>query len=581
MKAPDKSEPAGYSPTDGAERRAVRAFESALDLDRVKPDIRVADKIPNTDGTLELTDEQGKPLGLFSVQVRSIGDKDIRYSCPVELLGYSERCSHPFLLVCVDVKNNVVFWKHIHSLMPEAKPEQGSFTIRFSDNDRIGADGLYLARWVDIAREYALRIADYPRLKDEVEKKLTVSGISKEDLKYFQRYISKVNNLLDNDFIAVKKLLLTDVWKLGVAVTGISDKAAAYQLFKVPLGSPAPLVYRADGQPFDISQHDESVFSWHWVVRSHMGEAEGAAQKLVLGHVEKAVRGRKFTIHGARLAADIVFAFLERHAHMIGLSEAPSYSAKDLQTGLLNKLPRYCSAFATKAASIAQGRTILIDFDHLSLLVRQGVIPESSNSKSPVSWALFSNNTNLRQVHEAIDYLVAEGAETVQNKLLPPSNRGPINWMWSRYTRKEQEENARYLLENTLPEYAAFVRGNRLRFDASPYLNSETTVVFLFSPSSGDGISNGPTMRELHVDNRSMELPKVIVQITDSPPDNLDLMCEKEIPIAGKSYKPNWWSITDASFLVHRTPLLNSVYRLLESDLRRHYGMGHIACEFP
>ena len=465
--------------------------------------------------------------------------------------------------------------------MPEAKPEQGSFTIRFSENDRVGPDGLYLVRWVEIARDYARRVADYPRLKDEVEKKLTVAGIGKGDLEYFQRYIGKVNNLLDNDFMAVKKMLLADVWKLGVAVTGISDNAAAYQLYKVPYGSPAPLVCKADGQPFDISHRDKSVFSLHWVGRAHMGEADEVAQQLVLGHVEKAARGRMFAVHGAGLASDIVFAFMKRHAHMVGLSESSSYSAKDLQARMLKRIPEYCATFATKAGSVAQDCTILIDFDHLSSLVKRGVIPGESIPNSQVSWTLFSQDALVRNFREAVDYLVASGIETVDNKLLPPTSPGPFRWIWSLYARKEQEENARYVLENTLPEYLAFVRGNRLRFDASPYLNSETTVVFLFSPSSGDGMSHGPILREIHVDNRKMKYSKVVVEVADNTPDDKGLMRLGEIQIAGKTYKPNWWSITDASFLVRRTPLLNSVYRLLESDLQRHYKMGHIGCELP
>lgn len=581
MKASKTLKPASYPDTDGSERRAVVLFESAIDLDRVKPDIRTADKVPNTDGTCEITDEKGIPIGVFSVQVRSISAGASKYSCPVELLAYSERCSHPFVLVCVDVQNKRVYWKHIHTLMPEAKSEQGSFTIRFSPNDIISTDSSYLSRWIEIARDYAQRIADYPRLRAEVENKLTVSGLGQRDLAYFQRYIGELNNLFDNDFISVKKLLLADVWKLGIAVTGLSEQAVAFQLFKVQFGSPAPLVCRAEGQVFDPSQRDDYVFSWHWAVRAHMGDAEDAARKLVLDHVEKVVRGRKFSIHGVSLAADVLFAFMRHHSHMLGLTPSKSYSVEDLENGVLNVLPQFCSIFATSVASAAPDRLVVIDFDHLSGLVRSGAIQQTTTAQQRAPWVLLSNFTNLRSVREAIDCLLAERISTIDDQLAQPSNIAYGRSIWSIYTRNEQERNARYLLTQSLSSYAAFVRGNRLRFDTSPYLDADTTIVFEFSPGRGDDATSAPVLAEIHVKNCNMDLPKVVVTVSDSLTDRWTELRERGIRLSGKSYKPQWCSIGAASYLVHRTPLLNSVYRLLAADLRKHYNMSYMACEYP
>jgi len=48
------SDPAPYPPTNTPEIKAVITFVSILDIDRAKPDVKFLDKIPNTDGILEV-----------------------------------------------------------------------------------------------------------------------------------------------------------------------------------------------------------------------------------------------------------------------------------------------------------------------------------------------------------------------------------------------------------------------------------------------------------------------------------------------------------------------------------------------
>lgn len=48
------SDPAPYPTTNTSELNAVLTFLTILDRDRVKPDAKFLDKVPNTDGTIEL-----------------------------------------------------------------------------------------------------------------------------------------------------------------------------------------------------------------------------------------------------------------------------------------------------------------------------------------------------------------------------------------------------------------------------------------------------------------------------------------------------------------------------------------------
>jgi len=47
----------------------------------VKPDLKGRDKHPNTDGTLELVDDLGIPIGKLDIQVRKIPPSEKHYDC--------------------------------------------------------------------------------------------------------------------------------------------------------------------------------------------------------------------------------------------------------------------------------------------------------------------------------------------------------------------------------------------------------------------------------------------------------------------------------------------------------------------
>lgn len=115
-------DPAPYPPKNTEEIKAVKTFDGLLDLDRVKSNLKYLDKVPNFDGSLDLVDEQQRPVGELKVQIKKIPAGSLKFDCPLELVGYSTRVSSTFILVCVDVENKKAYWCHLSVLMPEFKP---------------------------------------------------------------------------------------------------------------------------------------------------------------------------------------------------------------------------------------------------------------------------------------------------------------------------------------------------------------------------------------------------------------------------------------------------------------------------
>ena len=106
-------EPAPYPPKNTEELKAVITFLNLIDVDRVKPDPGLLDRVPNHDGIVELVDDFQRPVGELKIQIKKIPKDALRFDCPIELVAYSQRVSSPFILICVDVDNQKAYWQHI------------------------------------------------------------------------------------------------------------------------------------------------------------------------------------------------------------------------------------------------------------------------------------------------------------------------------------------------------------------------------------------------------------------------------------------------------------------------------------
>jgi len=109
-------DPAPYPLTNTPEIKAVVGLIYILDLNCVKPDAKFLDKVPNTDGILELVNQYQTPIGKLEVQIKVLGSKNIetpKYQCSKPFLAFCEQSILPVLLIVVDIQNQIAYWEHI------------------------------------------------------------------------------------------------------------------------------------------------------------------------------------------------------------------------------------------------------------------------------------------------------------------------------------------------------------------------------------------------------------------------------------------------------------------------------------
>ncbi len=158
MKEEKSIKPAPYGPTDALETEAVVIFESLIDHEIVKADIKKRDKFPNIDGYLELLDEKRIPIGKTETQVKRLSKANIdppKIRCETSFLSYCEESILPVILIGVDAINRRSYWLHIDenfTAQLRTRAGQKSKTVHFPKGNIIdGQNTGYIQAWKAIA----------------------------------------------------------------------------------------------------------------------------------------------------------------------------------------------------------------------------------------------------------------------------------------------------------------------------------------------------------------------------------------------------------------------------------------------
>lgn len=304
--------PTPYSNSDTAEIEAINTLRSLLDPRRVKADLRERDKFPNSDGYLELVDDQGRPCGKIEVQIKKIRSASLSLVCPGSLVGYTIVTTLPVVLIGVDPTRHRAYWAHVSRFMPGYKADQHTFTLHFTDSDFIDTTGACPCyhQWLELAREYQTRI-QLPAA-DRIPP-LSVARLTTIQFEALQQFIDTLNTLLDHDFATVKALLFPGVWKFAVGCRLIDPGQVLYQLLRVPSGRPAPLIVELPEsvRPLELGDSVQTT-----IVMSRdpfFRDPKHHGRQFVFEMLRRLVKAKALPLYGKEMAADVLLGFISRY----------------------------------------------------------------------------------------------------------------------------------------------------------------------------------------------------------------------------------------------------------------------------
>jgi hypothetical protein len=601
-----KMNPAAYPSKNTEELEALQTFERLLVVRFEKSDLKKLDTRPNTDGTIEIVDEEQLPLGKIEVQVRKIPDGETSYQCPIKLIAYSERISLPFILVCVDVGNNKAYFRHLHrSMMPELKPNQQSFVVKFDPKvHSISSETQYRLQWLEIIQEYNTRISDYARLR-QIENQLNPLHISKEDRIYFQEYIDHLNHLLDFDFPVVKEQFFKDIWKLGVGVSSADQNDVIFQIYKIHPGDPFILV---SGMPNHFTNsaaaQNRNIYQYNSRARSVLKSSKQEAESFVFDRLKEIIRAKKLSVCGKRLATEYLFWFVDHLGSSIGIEEADRLNVNELNYGISVYLP----AWASLAVPRFLGELIRLNkndvqaiapvlaappFEHIANTIPADMLarlppelhPRHQPTKNEVL-DLIRSGGNLRPVRvcfheaspqsliEAVDFLLSTNQEWIERPYKPRTSDPDM--IWSGYDVEALRHNMRTILVDSLDEYRMFVERNQIPLKNSFYLHQPTAIIYvanLTEWANAIGFANSPYLKRYIVKNEDNKIPKVT--LIDTSEAQIDFNVEKQIlKLRGVEREIIDGGDSSPDGLFDKRPILTRFYSMLQNDLESEFKHG-------
>nr|WP_294921840.1 hypothetical protein [uncultured Flavobacterium sp.] len=248
------SKPARFPNNNTEEYNSVIKLLDILDKSRIKPDPKLIDKFPNTDGEFTIVDESDYPIGKCELQIKTLPDHNIispKYQCTLPFLSHCENSLLPVILIAVNYNNEKAYWMHFYRkdlIEINSRLKGESIVVNFPILNVISrTDKSYVDRWTEILNTYIQKKFDYENLLERYKEleilQKTIGkmekpfhSISSDDLHCLNLFIDTLNNNLDNAFSSIKEILYHGYWKLSIVYSKFENTKLSYAIVPIKYG---------------------------------------------------------------------------------------------------------------------------------------------------------------------------------------------------------------------------------------------------------------------------------------------------------------------------------------------------------
>lgn len=267
--------PAKYSKQAESEMVSVHIAKGYF-LDRhFTPYLSENDKTPNIDGSIDINDSEGYPLGKVEVQLKTLPDKYSKpsFNATLKMLVYARDSQLPFILLVVDQNNKKVFWKEITPELSRERigtafdknPNQETIVIHFDKENELSNNKFY-DKWLHIIDTNKSILKNWSKVNSEIEDyRIQVLSLTNEleeidseidsNFIFLNKYLEKLNGLTNNEFLTIKQIFKIDFWRFGVAVFKFKKENLAYGLFPIGWNENKKQILRFKTEPTNFGDY--------------------------------------------------------------------------------------------------------------------------------------------------------------------------------------------------------------------------------------------------------------------------------------------------------------------------------------
>jgi len=604
MKKIIKSNPAKYPDTSPAEISAVKILEAILDHTLVKPDIKILDKVPNYDGSIELTEPDQTPIGKLDVQVRKLPDEysdDPKYQCGIEFLSFCENNILPTLLICVDIDKNVAYWQLIEKILLKSlnlKEGQQTKCINLpKDNIIKRGDNRYYLQWKQIVVDHYKQVSTlreesemykqaYERLADNSEATL---GLEDERFGEIHSFLDCLNGELDNAFRIVKEIFFPGSWKLGLAFMRYKKSDISYYLYPIPLIKNDVQIKQIGKESISKLKEFQNLWSINYANNPVSERPLEYAYENIYRKLQDIIRHKGFPFNHPILTREVVFYFTDELITILGIKRSDKYKISDLRYGIDEYFPVWCDEIlkndkpgVSKKERVVNLGTVLpqmspSEIKSTDIIVCNRLVRKEGGTKK---FYIGEDFCFFNLFTEALNYLEKNNIHTVDRIFIPRNydrvKGGKNAFIWSFWSRDEVKQNIRRLFSEFVEVYDSFISlcFPKIKDDLC-YFNMFDRVVICVSKvkESYDNAMESPLIDYYYLKNikRREQIIDIYFECDKEMPDVKAIGFGQVLAIGEDNYKVYQKSWERLDFIFRGLPMTEFIYKVLEDRLKSYF----------
>lgn len=603
-----KNKSAPYSPTTKPEINAINLLNYILDTQYCIPHITQGDKTPNIDGTIDIIDEKCSITGKIEVQVKKMPNRYTprpRHDFPIGLIDYAKNSTNnPVIFISVDCVNSIAYWQEVSTsrLSDYSKKIAHNiekFILHFPAENVIDSDSSdYINAWQEIFRKKNSKYRDNEDLqkqnKELRERSNPLLGETRPEFGNLHSFIDEINQIIELKFSIIKRNLFDNCWKLGISYRNYSDKQVTYGLYPIPSAKNDLQIIQL---PDDFMNKPvlEEISTIHSYISNNPLHTQPKLQAVndVKGYVEDILKYHLLTHAGNDfLAREYLFALVDSMSISLGVEEKNQYRVDELKQGFYVHLPFWldeASQYIRRNSSKYPTRLLLdqryvdpiliipyID-PETQILIEQNIQRRIKNGEAIPRVPTGNEKIQMGIVNEFLNYLSTDPSREIRRvypkRKLERTSCGS-EWKWDSYTKEEFKKDMEIFFEN-LPSVYDFVLAQNFHeiADDLSSLKGISKFVFFYGFSGKIPPHKIPSYEYFYLrGDEGLGLPEVHVLPMEEKGSFSELSPRnRDVVIDGKVYQIREGGCKVCFFLFEETPMMNFIYQLLESDLRRYW----------
>lgn len=377
------SKPARFPNNNTEEYNSVIKLLDILDKNQIKPDPKLIDKFPNTDGECSITDKEQYPIGKVEIQIKTLPNSELespKYQCDLPFLSHCETSLLPVILISVNAKSELAYWLHLDRSILEdlgKKIKGKSIAVHIPKKNLITRENTeYIEEWTRIVQKYIQKKIDseiqenYKKKYEELYQLLEsfpkpIHSIGQNNLKSINIFIDTINNSLDNEFRSIKEVIFSGFWKISIAYTEFNDDRISYAIIPIKYGDNNLLIREINSMSPIIRDRMARTITSHYVENPIKNKPVDYAFSLIKKETLEVIKNQSLKLVCEQLAFEYLTDFFDYTKRIIPISYKENFSVDEFKTAITKYLPIWIEEYNTFRNRPLNDSTIYFDIEEV------------------------------------------------------------------------------------------------------------------------------------------------------------------------------------------------------------------------